>query len=174
MVFGMTLATYTLVHVVLSLVGIGSGLVVLFGLLAGKRLAGWTGLFLATTVATSVTGFGFPVAHFLPSHAVGILSLVSLAIAILALYAFHLAGAWRKIYVICTVLALYLNVFVAVVQSFEKIAPLRALAPTQSEPPFAIAQLAVLAIFVGLGIAAVRRFRDRTELKASAARGGMR
>src|SRR6202166_5475715 len=118
MVFGMTLSTFTLVHVVLSLVGIGSGLVVLFGLLAGKRLAGWTGLFLATTVATSVTGFGFPFDHFLPSHGVGILSLLVLAVAILALYSFHLAGAWRRIYVICAVIALYLNGFVLVVQAF--------------------------------------------------------
>ena len=102
----------------------------------------------------------------------GILSLVALAIAILALYAFRLASAWRKTYVICAVLASYLNIFVSVVQTFEKIAPLRALAPTQSEPPFAIAQLAVLALCVGLGIAAARRFRDRTDLKAAAARGG--
>jgi hypothetical protein len=113
MVFGMTLATYTLVHVVISLAGIGSGLVVLLGLLAGKRLAGWTGLFLATTVATSVTGFGLPAEHFLPSHGVGILSLVALAIGILALYAKHLAGGWRRTYVITSVLALYLNCFVA-------------------------------------------------------------
>jgi hypothetical protein len=173
MVFGMTLATYTLVHVVISLAGIGSGLVVLLGLLAGKRLAGWTGLFLATTVATSVTGFGLPAEHFLPSHGVGILSLVALAIGILALYAKHLAGGWRRTYVITSVLALYLNCFVAVVQSFEKIAPLRALAPTQSEPPFAIAQLALLAVFVGLGILAAKRFRGQTGLKASAARGGL-
>src|ERR1700677_1026078 len=100
MVFGMTLATYTLVHVIFSLVGIGSGLVVLVGLLGGKRLGGWTGVFLATTVATSVTGFGFPEAHFLPSHGVGIVSLVVLAIAIVALYAKHLAGGWRRTYVI--------------------------------------------------------------------------
>ncbi len=173
MVFGMTLATFTLVHVILSLVGIGSGLVVLLGLLGGKRLGGWTGLFLATTVATSVTGFGFPVEHFLPSHGVGILSLVVLAIAMVALYAKHLLGGWRRTYVITSVIALYLNCFVAVVQSFEKVAPLRALAPTQSEPPFAIAQLAVLAIFVGLGILAVKRFRERTGLKAAAARGGI-
>jgi hypothetical protein len=147
--------------------------VALFGLLAGKRLAGWTGLFLTTTVATSVTGFGFPVEHFLPSHGVGIISLVALAIAIVALYAKHLAGGWRRTYVICAVLALYLNCFVAVVQSFEKIAPLRALAPTQSEPPFAIAQLAVLALFVGLGILAAKRFREQTGLKAKAARAGL-
>ena len=143
---------------------------VLYGLLQGKGLAGWTGLFLATTVATSVTGFGFPVERFLPSHGVGIISLVALAIAILALYAKHLAGAWRRTYVITAVLALYLNCFVAVVQSFEKIEPL---APTQSEPPFAIAQLAVLGLFVTLGITAAKRFRDRTGLKASAARGGV-
>jgi len=160
MVFGMTLATYTLVYVELSLVGIGSGLVVLFGLLAGKRLGGWTGLFLATTVATSVTGFGFPFDQFLPSHGVGILSLVVLAFAMLALYSFHLVGAWRRIYVICAVIALYLNIFVAVVQAFEKVPDLRALAPTQSEPPFAIAQLLVLALFVALGIAAAKKFRN--------------
>jgi hypothetical protein len=173
MVFGMTLATYTLVHVIISLVGIGSGLIVLFGLLSGKRLGGWTGLFLATTIATSVTGFGFPVEHFLPSHGVGIISLMVLAIALLALYAFHLAGAWRRTYVVTSVIALYLNCFVAVVQSFEKIAPLRALAPTQSEPPFAVAQVALLVIFVGLGILAAKRFRDRTGLKVAAARGGI-
>jgi hypothetical protein len=172
MVFGMTLANYTIAHVIISLVGIASGLIVLFGLLSGKRLNGWTGLFLATTVITSVTGFGFPVEHFLPSHGVGIISLVALAIAVLALYAKNLAGGWRRTYVITAVLALYLNCFVAVVQSFEKIAPLRALAPTQSEPPFAIAQLAMLALFVGLGIAAARRFREPTSLKASAARAG--
>ncbi len=173
MLFGMSLATYTLVHVVLSLVGIGSGLVVLFGLLKRKLLRGWTGLFLATTILTSVTGFGFPVEHFLPSHGVGIISLVALAIAILALYSFHLAGAWRRTYVICAVLALYLNCFVAVVQSFEKISALESLAPTQAEPPFAIAQLAVLALFVWLGIVAARRFRDDGQaLKAAAARSG--
>jgi hypothetical protein len=173
MVFGMTLATYTLVHVVISLIGIASGLVVLAGLLNRKQLAGWTGLFLTTTVATSVTGFGFPMEHFLPSHGVGVLSLVALAIAILALYAKQLAGGWRRTYVITSVLALYLNCFVAVVQSFEKIAPLRALVPTQSEPPFAITQLALLALFVGLGILAAKRFRERPGIKASAARGGI-
>src|SRR5439155_8179662 len=96
----------------ISLVGIGSGFVVIFGLLAGKRLDGWTALFLVTTVATSVTGFGFPFDHLLPSHKVGIISLAVLAVAILARYAFHLAGGWRRIYVISAVTALYLNVFV--------------------------------------------------------------
>src|SRR5437867_1274896 len=106
MIFGMSLETFTLFHVVLSLIGIGSGFVVLFGLLGGKLLNGWTGLFLATTVATSVTGFGFPFDHLLPSHIVGIISLVVLTAAIVALYTFHLAGGWRKVYVIGAVLAL--------------------------------------------------------------------
>src|SRR5258708_31161880 len=100
MIFGMTIATFTAVHVVLSLVGILSGFVVLFGLLGGKRLDGWTALFLTTTVLTSVTGFGFPFEHLLPSHKVGIISLVVLAIAIAARYTFHLAGAWRSIYTV--------------------------------------------------------------------------
>src|SRR6266545_8171934 len=121
MIWGLTTSTFTTVHVVLSLVGIGSGLVVLFGLLAGKRLHPWTALFLATTILTSVTGFGFPFDHLLPSHKVGIISLVALAIAIVARYALHLTGAWRRTYVISTALALYLNVFVLVVQSFEKV-----------------------------------------------------
>jgi len=159
MILGMTTSTLTLVHVLLSLVGIGSGAVVIFGLLGGRRLDGWTTLFLVTTVATSVTGFGFPFDHLLPSHKVGILSLVVLAVAILARYAFHLAGAWRPLYVISAALALYLNVFVLVVQSFEKVSVLRALAPTQKEPPFLVAQLVVLVAFVGLTILAARRFR---------------
>src|SRR5947209_16218329 len=135
MIFGMTTSTFTFVHVLISLVGIGSGFVVIFGLLAGKRLNGWTALFLATTVATSVTGFGFPFDHLLPSHKVGIISLLVLAIAILARYVFHLAGAWRWIYVVSAMIALYLNVFVGVVQSFLKAPALHALAPTGKEPP---------------------------------------
>ena len=150
---------FTFIHVAISLVGLLSGLVVLFGLLAGKRLAGWTGLFLATTVATSVTGFGFPFHRFLPAHAVGILSLVILAVALYALYARRLAGAWRKTYVIAAVAALYLNVFVAIVQAFLKVPALHALAPTQTEAPFKLVQLLVLALFVGLAILAARRFR---------------
>lgn len=113
MIFGMTTETFTLVHVLISLVGIGSGLIVVFGLIGGKRLDGWTTVFLATTVATSVTGFGFPFNHLLPSHKVGIISLIVLAVTILARYPFHLSGAWRRIYVIGAVIALYLNVFVA-------------------------------------------------------------
>src|ERR1700680_505588 len=124
----MSTSTYTLVHVLISLVGIGSGLVVVIGLLAGKRLEGWTALFLVTTVATSVTGFGFPFDHLLPSHIVGILSLAILGLAISARYAFHLSRAWRSTYVVAAGISLYLNVFVLVVQCFEKVPALKALA----------------------------------------------
>jgi hypothetical protein len=159
MMLGMSLETFTLVHVVISLVGIGSGLIVMYGLLTAKRLNGWTALFLLTTVLTSVTGFGFPFDHLLPSHKVGIISLVVLAIAILARYPLRLAGAWRGVYIVTASIALYLNVFVLVVQSFEKVAALRALAPKQNEPPFLVAQVAVLVIFVVLTIVAAKKFR---------------
>jgi hypothetical protein len=162
MIFGMTTATFTLIHVGLSLVGIVSGLVVIFGMLNGKRLDGWTALFLATTVATSATGFGFHVDHIMPSHIVAILSLVMLAIAIVARYALGLTGAWRWIYVVSAVIALYLNVFVLVVQSFEKVPAIKALAPTQKEPPFLVAQLIVMALFIGLGTVAAKRFRNES------------
>jgi len=153
------LTTFTLVHVLLSLVGIFAGFVVAGGLVAGKRLDGWTGVFLATTVATSATGFGFPFVTFLPSHAVGIVSLVVLAAVIVARYAKHLAGAWRRIYVVGTVLALYLNVFVLLVQLFRRLPALIVAAPKQQEPPFLVTQLLVLALFGWLGRAAVRGFR---------------
>ncbi|HTD21312.1 MAG TPA: hypothetical protein VK738_01575 [Terriglobales bacterium] len=152
----------TLVHVALSLVGILSGFVVLFGMLAGKRLDGWTALFLTTTVATSATGFLFPFHQLLPSHKVGIISLVVLAIAILARYGKHLTGAWRWIYVVAAAIALYLNVFVGVFQAFEKVPALKALAPTQSEPPFKLAQLTVLVLFVVLTIVAAIKFRPQS------------
>jgi uncharacterized membrane protein SirB2 len=127
-------------------------------MLAGKRLDGWTAIFLITTVLTSVTGFLFPVEHLLPSHIVGIVSLLVLAVAIVARYALHMAGAWRWIYVVSSVLALYLNSFVAVVQSFLKIPAVHALAPTQKEPPFLVAQLVVMAIYIVLGFFAVKKF----------------
>jgi hypothetical protein len=155
----MFLAVYTLLHVVISLVGIVSGLVVLLGLLRGRRLDRWTLVFLASTVATSATGFGFPFQRFLPSHAVGIVSLIALALAIYGRYPRRLEGAWRWVFVIGAVLSLYLNVFVLVVQLFLKVPVLAALAPTQSEPPFQLTQLAVLAIFGALGATAVVRFR---------------
>jgi hypothetical protein len=156
----MILSAFTLFHVLLSLVGIGSGFVVLYGLLHSKRLNRWTMLFLTTTVATSVTGFLFPVDHFMPSHGVGIVSLIVLAIGIPALYRFHLAGVWRRVYAISAVIALYLNVFVLVAQLFQKVPLLRAMAPTQSEPPFVAAQLVLLLLFAMLGFRAATNFRS--------------
>ena len=165
-VFGMSLETYTLIHVLISLVGIGSGLVVLFGLIAGKSLEGWSALFLATTVATSVTGYGFPFHQLLPSHIVGAISLVVLAVAIAARYAFHLRGAWRRVYVIGALLALYLNVFVGVVQAFLKVPALKALAPKQTEPPFVVSQGIVFLLFGVLTIVAAVRFRGEGRPRA--------
>ena len=159
MILGMTTSRFTLLHVLISLAGIGSGFIVVYGLLTGKRLDGWTAIFLATTVLTSLTGFLFPVEHLLPSHIIGIISLGVLAVAILARYVRHMEHAWRWIYVVCAVLVLYLNVFVAVVQSFLKIPAVHALAPTQKEPPFLVAQLVVMAIFVMIGVFAVKKFR---------------
>jgi len=156
-----TLKTFTLIHVLISLIGIGSGLVVLFGWLTRRQFNGWTVLFLVTTILTSVTGFFFPVDHLLPSHIVGIISLVILAVALLARYVFHLAGAWGRIFVVTSVIALYLNVFVLVVQMFLKIPALKSLAPTQTEPPFLVAQLLVLLLFIVLGAIATTRFHSQ-------------
>ncbi len=153
------LKTYTLIHTAISLVGIASGFVVLYGLLKASRLDRWTALFLVSPVATSVTGFGFPITHFGAPHWVGVISLVVLAVAIFARYIRRLAGAWRWIYVFSAALALYLNVFVGVVQAFQKLSVLKALAPTQTEPPFLFAQLIVLALFIALTFVAARRFR---------------
>jgi hypothetical protein len=145
-------------HVVISLIGIASGLVVLYGLLIGRAFGAWTALFLGATILTSVTGFFLPPFGFDPPRVVGILSLVFLAVAVIAYFAFRLAGAWRWVYVITALIALYLNVFVGVIQAFGKLSFLHSLAPTQSEPPFLIAQLLVLAAFVAFGFLAVRRF----------------
>jgi hypothetical protein len=158
MILGMSIETFTLVHVIISLIGIVTGFLVLFGMFSGNRMSGMTALFLLTTVLTSVTGFLFPISGFTPAIGTGIISLVALAFALLGLYVFHLAGAWRWIYVVTAVIALYLNVFVLVVQSFQKLAFLQRLAPTQSEPPFAIAQGIVLLLFIVAGVVAVRRF----------------
>jgi hypothetical protein len=155
------MALFTLVHVVISLIGIITGLVVLGGLLSGKRLDGWTGLFLLTTIVTSVTGYGFPFEHLLPSHIVGALSLVMLAVAIFARYSRHLLGPWRWIYAVTAVIALYFNVFVLVVQLFLKVPALKASAPTQTEPPFLVAQSCALVLFVVLGAVAAIRFRPQ-------------
>ena len=159
MIWGMTTSTFTAVHVWLSLIGIGAGLLVMFGLLAGKLLDRWNTVFLITTVATSVTGFGFPFDHLLPSHKVGIISLVILAVAIGARYALHQAGAWRRIYVVCAAIALYLNVFVGVTQAFLKFSALTALAPGQTEAPFVLTQLVVLGLFTALTIVAAKKAR---------------
>ena len=153
------LPTFTLIHVLISVVGVISGLVVLGGLMAGARLDGWTALFLATTTLTSVTGFGFPTAAVSPAQIVGGLSLVVLAACLAARYWMKLAGGWRTTYVVTAVVATYLNVFVLVVQLFAKTPALAQLAPTQQEPPFALTQALVLALFVWLGWAAVRGFR---------------
>jgi hypothetical protein len=152
------LSTYTVLHVIVSLIAIVSGLVVLKGTLASQRLEGWTAVFLATTALTSLTGFGFPFERVLPSHVVGILTLAALLVAILAYYLFRLAGAWRWLYVVSAIVALWFNVFVLVAQAFNKIAALNAMAPTQSEPPFLIAQTVVLVVFIVLAIVAVRKF----------------
>ena len=170
MVFGMSLATYTLIHVIISLIGIASGLIVLFGMFGGKRLDGMTALFLATTVLTSLTGFGFPFEHVTPGIILGVLSLIVLAIAIPARYAFRMAGKWRTIYVVTAVIALYFNCFVLVVQSFLKVPALHALAPKGNEPPFAIAQGILLVLFIIAGVLAVKRFRpvDATRLTRAA------
>jgi hypothetical protein len=159
MVLGMSLSTFTFVHVLISLIGIGSGLLVVYGMFVRKSFDGATAIFLASTVLTSLTGFLFPFTHLLPSHVLGILSLVTLTIAILARYGRHMAGAWRSTYVVSAVIALYFNVFVLVVQTFEKVPAAHALAPTQKEPPFALVQGLVLVIFVVLGILAVKKFR---------------
>jgi hypothetical protein len=149
----------TIFHVVLSLVGIGSGFMVVYGFLGSKYFPGWTTLFLVTTVATSVTGFLFPFHQFLPSHGVGILSLIVLAIAMLALYRYRLEGGWRRTFAITAVIALYLNFFVLIAQLFLKVPALHDLAPTQSEPPFQIAQLVALIFFSVLGFRGATKFK---------------
>jgi hypothetical protein len=168
MILGMSIATFTQFHVLLSLIAIISGIAVVAAMLNSKRSPAMTALFLASTVATSVTGFLFHFASFGPPEIVGVISLIVLAAAILALYFYRLAGSWRWIYVAAALLALYLNAFVGVVQTFQKVAFFHALAPTQTEPPFAVAQGVVLLVFIALGVAAVRRFRPLARLPASA------
>jgi hypothetical protein len=167
MILGMSPAIFTQFHVIISLLGIVSGIVVLVGMLNANRMPGMTAVFLIATVATSVTGFMFG-APFDPAAAVGCLSLVVLLLAILALYRFKLAGAWRGVYVVSALIALYLNCFVLVVQTFQKVAFFHALAPTQKEPPFGAAQAVLLVAFVGLGIAAFRKFRPLVPAAAAA------
>jgi hypothetical protein len=149
----------TIVHVAISLVGIGAGFVIMWGLLVSQRLSTWTAIFLAATTATSVTGFLFPIERFTPGLALGILSLIVLAPALASRYCYDLAGPWRPTYVITAMIAQYLNVFVLIVQAFQKIPALRELAPTQTEPPFAVAQLLTLALFIAYTCLVAVRFR---------------
>jgi len=149
-------------HIVVSLIGIVSGLVALYGLVMGKLLGRWTALFLVTTILTGISGFPLAPYGLDPARIIGIILLVLLAVAVAALYAFRLAGAWRWIYVVAAVMSLYLNCFVGVVQAFQKLAFLHALAPTQSEPPFVVAQVVVLVALVVLGIVAVVKFHPPT------------
>jgi hypothetical protein len=161
MILGMSLSTFTTLHVVISLIAIVTGFIVVFGMLQSRRTAGWTAVFLWTTVLTSITGFMFPFNGMTPGIIVGIISMVLLAIAFFALYAKHLDVAWRWVYVVTAIAALWFNVFVLIVQSFQKIPALKTLAPTQSEPPFQITQGAALILIVVLTIMAVRHFHPR-------------
>ena len=157
MILGLSTGTFTLLHVIISLIGIATGLVAVGGLIQRRVIPRWNGVFFVTTILTSVTGFFFP-GKFGPPHVIGILSLVILALGIYALDGKKLAGAWRVVYVVSAVVSLYFNVFVAVIQTFQKVPFFHALAPTQAEPPFAIAQGVVLLAFIVAGVAAVQRF----------------
>jgi hypothetical protein len=164
MILGLSIAAFTYLHVAISLIGIAAGLTAIVGMIGGRRLPAVTALFLIATALTSITGFLFPFKGITPGIVIGILSIVVLATAGGALYAGHLTGMWRGVYVISAALALYFNVFVLIVQSFEKVPALKALAPTQSEAPFKVAQLVTLLLFVVLTIAAFRRFRIEPSL----------
>jgi hypothetical protein len=163
----MILQIYTIIHTLISLGAIFTGFVVLFGLLAGNRLDGWTRWFLITAVATIVTGFFFPYHGVTPAIKLGIISLVVLLVTIYARYAKHLAGAWRWVYVVGAVISLYFNIFVGIVQSFEKIPALHAMAPTQTEPPFKLTQLVVLVLFILLAIVSAITFHPERRTVAS-------
>ncbi|WP_426616143.1 hypothetical protein [Bradyrhizobium sp. McL0616] len=156
---GMSLATFTLLHVLISLIGIVAGLTAAIGWLKSGPSRGSTAVFLAATILTSVTGFFFPVPKLLPSHIVGLISLAMLALATFALYGRHLLGLWRPIFTVTAILSLYLNVFVLVIQAFLKIPLLKSWAPTQTEPAFVVVQGVVLLVFGGLAILTTVRFR---------------
>lgn len=164
MILGLSTAAFTALHVVLSLVGIVAGMIVACGLLDNKRLAAWTATFLASTLATSVTGFLFHSKSLDAPHLVGFISLAALAVAIVALYGMKLAGTWRLLYAVAAVVVLYLNAFVGVAQAFQKIPTLKALAPTGSEPPFAATQFVVLAIFIRFGVLGAKRFHPQPSI----------
>jgi hypothetical protein len=159
MIWGLSTAAFTQLHVIISLIGIGSGLLVAFGLIKGKRFDGATAIFLVSTILTSVTGFAFPNEHITPGIVVGILSCIVLAFALLARYALKMSGIWRSIYVITAMVALYFNCFVLIVQLFEKVPALHALAPHGNEAPFKVAQLLLLVVFIILTTSGVKKFR---------------
>ena len=159
MILGMSISTYTILHVLISLIAIGTGFIVLYGLINGKLLSPWNAVFFVTTVLTSLTGFAFPNTKVTPGIILGVLSMIVLAIALVALYVFHLRGGWRRTYAITAMIALYFNVFVLVAQTFEHVPAFHALAPTGTETPFKVAQLLLLVLFAVLISAAARKFR---------------
>jgi hypothetical protein len=159
MILGMSLSTYTILHVIISLIGIGSGFIVLFGLINSKLLSPWNVVFLVTTILTSLTGFAFPNTKVTPGIILGILSMIVLAIALVALYVFHLKGGWQRTYAITAMIALYFNVFVLIAQTFEHVPAFHALAPTGTETPFKVAQTLLLVLFAVLITAAAKKFR---------------
>jgi hypothetical protein len=160
MILGMSIATFTTLHVIISLIGIGTGFIVLFGLFNGKLLSPWNGVFLVTTILTSLTGFAFPNSKITPGIVLGVLSMIVLIIALAALYAFHLKGAWRRTYAITAMIALYFNVFVLIAQIFEHVPVFHALAPTGTETPFKVAQTLLLVLFAILITTAAKKFSN--------------
>jgi hypothetical protein len=162
MIIGMSVATFTILHVLISLVGIVAGVAALGEMIVGRRVALWNAVFLAATIATSITGFLFHSQTFGPPHVIGVISLIVLAVAVFALKGRNLEGVWRSVYAVSATVALYLNAFVGVVQAFQKLSGLKELAPTQSEPPFVVAQSLLLIIFASIGFLAFRRF-SRTD-----------
>jgi hypothetical protein len=162
MILGMSIGAYIILHVIISLIGIGTGFIVLYGLINGKLLSPWNTIFLVTTILTSLTGFAFPNTKVTPGIILGILSVIVLAIALVALYVFHLKGSWRRTYAITAMIALYFNVFVLIAQTFEHVPTFHALAPTGTETPFKVAQLLLLVLFAVLISAAAKKFRNPT------------
>ncbi len=160
MTFGLSMPAFTLLHVILSLIGIAAGFIVVFGMISAKRLPMWTTIFLVTTILTNVTGFLFPIKGVTPGLVLGVLSLIDLALAMFALYGGHLSGAWRGTWAITATVALYFNFFVLIAQSFQKVPALKSLAPTGTETPFKVAQLAALVLFIILGTLAYKNFRS--------------
>ena len=160
MILGMSTSTFTILHVIISLIGIGSGFLVLFGLIKGNLPSPWNAVFLVTTILTSLTGFCFPNDKVTPGIILGILSMIVLAIALVALYVFHLKGGWRRTYAITAMIALYFNVFVLIAQTFEHVPVFHALAPTGTETPFKIAQTLLLILFIVFITKAAKAFRN--------------